>query len=118
MSDFAEGMRVQRELEDANQTQLMHFYDGLSQEEKLTLEEDLKNLEIDQLDHMFKGNHFNRKITETYLINYYFCLVYNHWVGCSVLLDGFYRGVQQIRTMKIAEKPSELLAPCVQIRTT
>ena len=91
MSDFAEGMRVQRELEDANQTQLMHFYDGLSQEEKLTLEEDLKNLEIDQLDHMFKGNHFNRKITETYLINYYFCLVYNHSVGCSILLDGFYQ---------------------------
>ena len=35
-----------------------------------------------------------------------------------------YRGVQQIRTMKIAEKPfefdksSELRAPCVQIRTT
>ena len=40
MSDFAEGMRVQRELEDANQTQLMHFYDGLSQEDKLTLEDD------------------------------------------------------------------------------
>ena len=55
MSDFAEGMRVQRELEEATQQHLLQFYEELSQEEKLDLENDLKNLEIDQLDHMFKG---------------------------------------------------------------
>ena len=55
MSDFAEGMRVQKELEDATQQHLLQFYEDLSQEEKLDLENDLKNLEIDQLDHMFKG---------------------------------------------------------------
>ena len=55
MSDFAEGMRVQKELEDATQQHLLQFYEDLNQEEKLDLENDLKNLEIDQLDHMFKG---------------------------------------------------------------
>ena len=55
MSDFEEGMRVQRELEEATQQHLLQFYEDLSQEEKLDLENDLKNLEIDQLDHMFKG---------------------------------------------------------------
>ena len=55
MSDFAEGMRVQAQLDDAGQTHLMHFYDQLDAEGKAQLEADLKDLEIDQLDHMFKG---------------------------------------------------------------
>ena len=55
MSDFAEGMRVQSQLEDANQAHLIKFYDELDAEGKAQLEADLIDLEIDQLDHMFKG---------------------------------------------------------------
>jgi len=55
MSDFAEGMRVQSQLEDANQTHLIKFYDELDAEGKAQLEADLIDLEIDQLDHMFKA---------------------------------------------------------------
>lgn len=55
MSDFEKGMRIRGDLETANQQHLLQFYNQLEKEEKETLENDLKNLEIDNLDQMFKA---------------------------------------------------------------
>merc|ERR1719427_367496 len=55
MTDFEKGMNIRGQLESANQGHLLQFYDELDQCHKEEIETDLKSLEIDRLDDMFKA---------------------------------------------------------------